>query len=109
MSDPKVYWAAIVEPVPFASRRSPSPANKIDRTTGDPCNYDDITNSMRDGGWRGHPVDVAEMPDGAVTSMDNTRSRTARETGTPVQTRAHEHNEAMTADEVKRFRKSGTS
>ena len=49
------------------------------------------------------------MPDGAVTSMDNTRIRTARETGTPVQTRAHEHNEALTADEVKRFRKSGTS
>ena len=79
------------------------------RSTELPCNYEDITNSMRYGGWRGHPVDVAEMLDGAVTSMDNTRIRTARETGTPVQTRAHEHNEALTADEVKRFRKSGTS
>jgi uncharacterized protein YukE len=81
--------------------------NKIDRTTGEPYNYDDITNSMRDGGWRGDPVDVVEMPDGASTSMDNTRIRAARETDTPVQARAHEHHEPLTAREVERFTKRG--
>lgn len=81
--------------------------NKVDRVTGERYTYDDLATSMREGGWRGDPVDVVDMPDRGVTSLDNTRIRAARETETPVQARAHEYDEPLSAAERERFSKSG--
>lgn len=39
---------------------------------------------MRTNGWKGDPVDVVKMPDGKLTSMDNTRIAAAREAGIDV-------------------------
>ena len=39
---------------------------------------------MRTNGWKGDPVDVVKMPDGKLTSMDNTRIAAAREAGIEV-------------------------
>lgn len=83
------------------------PRRRGRRITGKPYDHDDITSSMRGDGWRGDPVDVVEMPDGAVTSMDNTRIRAARETDTPVQALAHDHHEPLSDLDARRFRKNG--
>lgn len=39
---------------------------------------------MRTNGWKGDPVDIVKMPDGKLTSMDNTRIAAAREAGIDV-------------------------
>jgi filamentous hemagglutinin len=39
---------------------------------------------MKTNGWKGDPVDVVKMPDGKLTSMDNTRIAAAREAGIDV-------------------------
>jgi len=39
---------------------------------------------MRTNGWNGDLVDVVKMPDGKLTSMDNTRIAAAREAGIDV-------------------------
>ncbi|THB82430.1 hypothetical protein E1N66_21030, partial [Pantoea allii] len=53
--------------------------NKTDRDTGVKYTYDDLVSSMKKDGWKGDPVDVIKMPDGKMTSMDNTRISAARE------------------------------
>ncbi|WP_167686177.1 ShlB/FhaC/HecB family hemolysin secretion/activation protein [Rahnella sp. CJA17(1/100)] len=58
--------------------------NKTDRDTGKNYTYDDLVQSMRTNGWKGDPVDVVKMPDGKLTSMDNTRIAAARESGIDV-------------------------
>ena len=40
--------------------------------------------SMKSDGWKGDPVDVVRMPDGKLTSIDNTRIAAAREAGIDV-------------------------
>jgi hypothetical protein len=70
--------------------------------------FDDIKGSMKKDGWSGDPVDVVNMPDGQVTSMDNTRIAAAREAnaeGANVEVAAvvHEYNDPLTAAEKARF------
>ncbi|SCW99140.1 MULTISPECIES: filamentous hemagglutinin N-terminal domain-containing protein [unclassified Pseudomonas] len=58
--------------------------NKTDRISGTNYTYDDLVQSMKTDGWKGDPVDVVKMPDGKLTSMDNTRIAAAREAGIAV-------------------------
>ncbi|SED00150.1 hypothetical protein SAMN04490185_2537 [Pseudomonas frederiksbergensis] len=58
--------------------------NKMDRISGTNYTYDDLVQSMKTNGWKGDPVDVVKMPDGKLTSMDNTRIAAAREAGIDV-------------------------
>ena len=58
---------------------------KTDRTTSEAYTYDDLVKSMRTNGWKGDPVDVVRMPDGRLTSIDNTRIRAARAAGIDMQ------------------------
>ncbi|WP_275671814.1 DUF637 domain-containing protein, partial [Pseudomonas mandelii] len=58
--------------------------NKTDRISGTNYTYDDLVQSMKTNGWKGDPVDVVRMPDGKLTSMDNTRIAAAREAGIDV-------------------------
>jgi hypothetical protein len=46
--------------------------------------WSEIAASMRESGWQGSAVDVVQMPDGLLTSVDNTRLLAARMTGTDV-------------------------
>ena len=73
--------------------------NKKDRKTGKPYTYDDIKDSMEKDGWQGEPIDVVEMPDGEITSIDNTRVRAAKETGTEIQANVRKHDELL-PDEI---------
>lgn len=78
---------------------------KVDRATGQSFTYDDLVNSMGASGWRGDAVDVVRMPDGRMTSIDNTRIRAAREVGIDVQANIRDFDSSLTASEVGRFTK----
>lgn len=81
--------------------------NKVDRVTGKPFTYNDLVESMRTKGWQGDPVDVVRMPDGRLTSMDNTRIRAAREAGIEVKMQERAFDAPLTLAEVERFSHSG--
>jgi filamentous hemagglutinin len=74
--------------------------NKVDRVSGEKYTYDDLVQSMKTGGWKGDPVDVVKMPDGAFTSMDNTRISAARDAGIKVQANVHGFNDPLPADMI---------
>ncbi|MGF6512640.1 RHS repeat-associated protein [Pseudomonas sp. BT76 TE3572] len=80
--------------------------NKIDNN-GNSYNYDDLVSSMRAKGWQGDPIDVVRMPDGQLTSMDNTRVRAAREAGIKVEARERGYNDLVTDSEQQRFAVKG--
>ncbi len=77
--------------------------NKTERGMEQKYTYDDLVKSMRKDGWKGDPVDVVTMPDGKVTSMDNTRIAAAREAGINVQANVRNYNDKLTAAEMLRF------
>ena len=52
---------------------------------------------MKTNGWKGDPVDVVRMPDGKLTSIDNTRITAAREAGIDVQATIRSYNEPLTS------------
>jgi hypothetical protein len=80
--------------------------NKTDRMTGEEITYDDLVKRMRENGWQGKPIDVIIMPDGSLTSIDNTRVLAAREAGIEVQANVRGFDEPL-SDEVKgRFKAS---
>lgn len=68
---------------------------KRDRNTNEEYTYDDIVNGMREKGWQGEPLDVVKMPDGKLTSVDNTRVAAAREAGIDVHARIHEFTDPL--------------
>ncbi len=53
---------------------------------------------MRSNGWKGDAVDVVRMPDGKLTSMDNTRITAAREAGIDVRATVRSFDEALTPE-----------
>lgn len=66
-------------------------------------NYDDLVQSMRKDGWQGAPVDVVKMPNGAPTSVDNTRILAAREAGIKVEANVRNYNDPISRDQAVRF------
>ncbi|MDO7930378.1 DUF637 domain-containing protein [Pseudomonas sp. KFB-139] len=70
--------------------------NKVDRGTGENYTYEDLVKGMRASGWNGDPVDVIKMPDGKLTSMDNTRIAAAREAQIDVKARVRDFDEPLT-------------
>ncbi|MCE2860259.1 MAG: hypothetical protein LW731_10510, partial [Oxalobacteraceae bacterium] len=80
---------------------------KIESTTKQAYTYDDLVASMRTNGWKGDPVDVVRMPDGRLTSIDNTRIMAAREAGIDAQVNVRSFDAPLTADEIGRFTKGG--
>ena len=62
-----------------------------------------IIQSMRVDGWVGDPIDVVRMPDGGLTTIDNTRVVAANQAGINVQAVLHEFDEALPEEFVGRF------
>ncbi|MFD8380563.1 putative T7SS-secreted protein [Streptomyces sp. NPDC059679] len=60
----------------------------------------EIIDSMKRNGWAGDPIDVVRMPDGGLTTVDNTRVIAAHHAGIDVQARVHEFDEPL-ADPVR--------
>jgi hypothetical protein len=57
--------------------------------------YDDLVAGMKADGWNGSPLNVVRMPDGSLTSIDNTRLLAAREANIDAQVVIHNY-----ADEI---------
>ncbi len=63
----------------------------------------EIADSMQTNGWAGDPIDVVQMPDEGLTSVNNTRVVAADETGIDVQATIHAFDEPLPEDQVGRF------
>jgi hypothetical protein len=54
----------------------------VGATTGDgKMTIEQLTESMRTGGWKGDPINIVEMPDGSKISLDNRRLLAAQNAG----------------------------
>ena len=62
-----------------------------------------ITDNMRSDGWVGAPIDVVRMPDGDLTTIDNTRVLAARQAGIDVSANVHGFDEPLPPDMIGRF------
>jgi hypothetical protein len=58
---------------------------------------------MKANGWQGGPIDVVKMPDGKLTSVDNTRIASARQSGINAHANVHGYNDSLTPDQMSRF------
>ena len=74
--------------------------NKTNRDTGMKYTYDDLVFSMKKCGWKGDPIDVIRMPDGKMTSMDNTRINATRDAGIRVEANVRNFNDPLPKDMV---------
>ncbi|MBK0093653.1 hemagglutinin repeat-containing protein, partial [Erwinia sp. S59] len=74
--------------------------NKTDRDSGVRYTYDDLVSSMKKDGWKGDPVDVVKMPDGNMTSMDNTRINAARDAGIKVEANVRNFSDPLPKDMI---------
>lgn len=63
----------------------------------------EIKQSMLTNGWKGDPIDVVYMPDGRLTTIDNTRVVAAREAGISVTARIHHYDELLPKEFIDRF------
>ena len=73
---------------------------KVDRETGQKFSYDDIKESMSKEGWKGEAVDVIEMPDGKLTSIDNSRVSAAKEVGISIKANVRNYDEKLSSEIV---------
>jgi len=64
---------------------------------------DDIAASMSANGWKGAPIDVVKMPDGLLTTVDNTRVLAADLAGIDVRAVVHRSTDALPAKFIERF------
>lgn len=63
----------------------------------------EITDSMKGNGWKGSPIDVVKMPDGNLTTIDNTRVLAAKYAGIDVKANVYNANDPISADIAQRF------
>ncbi len=63
----------------------------------------EIVESMRNNGWAGDPIDVVRMPDGGLTTIDNTRVVAARQAGIDVQANIHAYDDLLPSEYIDRF------
>ena len=59
---------------------------------------------MQNNGWKGDPVDVVEMPDSKLTSVDNTRVLKAKVTDTKIEAKVRKFDEPLDDVAIIRFR-----
>ena len=60
----------------------------------------EIIGSMKKNGWKGAPIDVVEMPDGKITTIDNTRVAAAREAGIDVKANVRKYSDPLPEDMI---------
>lgn len=58
---------------------------------------------MKANGWQGDAIDVVRMPDGALTTLDNTRVLAGRYSNIDVQANIHDFSELLPNDMIERF------
>ncbi len=97
-----MIWAAapkaakLMQPKPSIATKGVDP-NTIRFSQKTVNGLDPIEASMKSKGWVGEPIDVVRMPDGQLTSFDNTRLLAARNAGIEAQVRVHEFGDPFPA------------
>jgi len=81
--------------------------SKFDRATHEHYTYDDMVKSMRTNGWVGKPIDVVDLGDHGITSVDNTRLLAAREANIQVHAVIHHAGDILTNRQADRFEVPG--
>ncbi len=69
----------------------------------------EIIESMEQSGWKGDPIDMVKMPDGKLTTVDNSRLLAAKNTGTGVKGNIHDFDELLSPAQVIRFTRDGVA
>ncbi|MGG5781822.1 T7SS effector LXG polymorphic toxin [Bacillus albus] len=64
---------------------------------------EELIASMKANGWKGDPIDVVKMPDGKLTTIDNTRVAAAREVGIEVQATIRNYKDPLPTNLIDRF------
>jgi len=59
---------------------------------------------MKAEGWVGDPIDIVRMPDGQLTTIDNTRVLAAREIGVELKARIWESTQSLPESMLDRFK-----
>jgi len=62
-----------------------------------------IVESMKRNGWQGDPIDVVQMADGRLITIDNTRVVAARQARIDVQANIHAYDELLPIEYIARF------
>ncbi|CAF1312704.1 unnamed protein product [Adineta steineri] len=68
-----------------------------------PEHIEEIENRMITDGWEGDPIDVVQMPDEELTSVDNRRVLAAQNAGIKVLAKVHKADDPLPEDQIKRF------
>ena len=79
------------------------PASTVRFSQGSVNGAAEIEASMRANGWVGDAIDVVRMPDGGLTSLDNTRLLAANRAGIDVQASIRGFDDALPSSLVGRF------
>jgi hypothetical protein len=66
-------------------------------------NVEEVVASMRVSGWVGESIDIIRMPDGGLTTLDNTRVLAAEEAGIDVEANVHSFDESLPDQLIARF------
>lgn len=82
---------------------------KLDAITGrkEQFTFDSILADMKKNGWKGAPIDVVKMPDGGLTTIDNTRLLAARQAGIEAKVKIHQYGSELPKQYIDRFYKPG--
>ena len=89
----------------------PAPSNKISQINPYDIRFsqssvngaDSIQASMKSNGWKGDAIDVVNMPDGKLTTIDNTRVIAARDAGITATARVHQYTDPLPEEFIDRF------
>lgn len=87
----------------FAKGTSNLNPNKIRFSQSSVNDSQEIIESMMESGWKGDPIDVVRMPDGGLTTIDNTRVVAARAAGIDVKAVVHNADDLLPKNLVERF------
>lgn len=84
--------------VPKVGHTISGPNGIVPRSTQGIDSASEIIDSMKAKGWDGEPIDVVRMPDGNLTTIDNTRVLAARYAEIDVQANVHAFDEVLPQD-----------
>lgn len=103
---PPVVAGKLPADVPAAQGTS-IPPSEIRFSQSSVSEVGELVESMKAHGWKGPAIDVVKMPDGKLTTVDNTRVLAAHRAKINVRANVHAFEESLPADMVERFATKG--
>ena len=95
---------AITSINPNEIRYSQETVSYLKNRFGKSYTFDEIVQSMKVEGWKGVAIDIVKMPEGGLSTLDNTRVLAAKKAGIDVLARVRRYNERLPQEMLTRFR-----